>query len=890
MLDEKKFSPIEWEKIFDLMPEAVAIVDTRYRFEWVNRAMETFLGLPRQEILGKPCYSLVHKTDKPIEACPFHRQKTCGGGRESVEIEIPGRGLLVKIVTDPLLDGEDKVTRAIHYVSDLTSVKRAEQELGGRLLSLMNNIPGVVYRGLRDWSVVFIGADVERMTGSTPEEFLSGKAKWRDLIHPDDLKHVKNDFREAVHAGRKVLQVEYRAVHKDGTARWISDRRQLFFNDDGTFAYVDGLLLDISAQKKAEEELRTTHDKLQGLIEASPLPIMALAPDGTVMLWNPAAERVFGWTQKEVLGNFNPMVPEEKQDEFRLLRERVLKSGGFSGVEITRRKKDGSPIKISLSTAPLRNSEGNITGIMAVMDDITARKQAEETVVLERDFSDAVLNSLPGIFYLFEQTGKFLRWNVNFERVTGYSSEEIGRMHPLDLFADPDKGLIRERIREVFEKGASSAEAELVSKSGEKTTHFFTGQFFQGKEGACLIGTGIDITGQRKLEMQLQQSQKMEAIGRLAGGVAHDFNNLLTVIRGYSDLLLLQLEGTSAMRKQVEEIQKAGERASSLTRQLLAFSRKQVLQPKTIDLNEIVANTEKMLRRLIGEDIDLVTVLKPDLGLVLVDPGQVEQVLMNLAVNARDAMPKGGKVTIETVNVFLGEGYSKEHRVVKPGPYVMLAISDTGAGMDENTKTHLFEPFFTTKEKGKGTGLGLSTVYGIVKQSGGYVWVYSEVGKGATFKLYFPRNDGAGKETETEADGGSSPSGRETVLVVEDEDVVRELIRQILEESDYTVITAPDGEEAIEVATASKIPVHLVITDVIMPKMGGPEAAKSLEKLFPGVSILYMSGYTDEAIVRHGVLEPGISFLEKPFTPDALLRKVREVLNMRTKGQSRGLP
>jgi len=259
-------------------------------------------------------------------------------------------------------------------------------------------------------------------------------------------------------------------------------------------------------------------------------------------------------------------------------------------------------------------------------------------------------------------------------------------------------------------------------------------------------------------------------------------------------------------------------------------------------------------------------------------------------VNARDAMPKGGKVTIETVNVFLGEGYSKEHRVVKPGPYVMLAISDTGAGMDENTKTHLFEPFFTTKEKGKGTGLGLSTVYGIVKQSGGYVWVYSEVGKGATFKLYFPRNDGAGKETETEADGGSSPSGRETVLVVEDEDVVRELIRQILEESDYTVITAPDGEEAIEVATASKIPVHLVITDVIMPKMGGPEAAKSLEKLFPGVSILYMSGYTDEAIVRHGVLEPGISFLEKPFTPDALLRKVREVLNMRTKGQSRGLP
>ncbi|MDA8121064.1 MAG: PAS domain S-box protein [Deltaproteobacteria bacterium] len=886
---ENGVSNIDWEKIFDRMPDSVAVLDERQRFKWVNRAMEAFLDLPRGEILGKTCYSLVHKTSEPIEACPFHRAKT-SGEREAVDLEIPDKGLSLRVTIDPLFDGKGKVTGAIHYVSDLTSSRQAERELSDRLLSLMNNIPGVVYRGLRDWSIVFIGADVERMTGSTPEEFLAGKAKWRDLIHPDDLERVKNAFREAVRSGRKVLQVEYRGVHRDGTVRWISDTRQLFFDDDGTFAYVDGLLLDITAQRKAEEELRTTHDKLQGLVESSPLPIMALATDGTVTLWNPAAELVFGWTRQEVLGKFNPIVPEEKRDEFRLLRERVLKLGGFSGVEINRRKKDGSPIRISLSTAPLRNSEGDITGIMAVMDDITARKQAEETVVLERDFSDAVLDSLPGIFYLFDQAGKFLRWNGNFERVTGYSSEEIGRMHPLDLFAEPDKGLVQERIMEVFEKGASSVEAELVTKTGEKKVKYFTGQLFHGKGGPCLIGTGINVTERRKLEIQLQQSQKMEAIGRLAGGVAHDFNNLLTVIRGYSDLLLLQFEGTSVMRKQVEEIQKAGERATSLTRQLLAFSRKQVLQPKTIDLNEIVANTEKMLRRLIGEDVDLVTALKPELGLVLVDPGQVEQVLMNIVVNARDAMPKGGKVTIETSNVFLGEGYSKEHGIVKPGPFVMLAISDTGSGMDGDTKTHLFEPFFTTKEKGKGTGLGLSTVYGIVKQSGGYIWVYSEVGQGTTFKVYFPRNDGAGKEMEAEACGRTSPSGRETVLVVEDEEVVRDLVRQILEESGYTVLSASDGEEAIEVSAASKIPVHLVITDVVMPKMGGPEAARSLEKLFPGVGILYMSGYTDEAIVRHGVLEPGITFLEKPFTPDALLRKVREVLNLRTKGQSRGLP
>jgi two-component system cell cycle sensor histidine kinase/response regulator CckA len=889
-MDEKRFCPIDWEKIFDRAPEAIAIVDTRYRFEWVNRAMEAFLELPREEILGKTCHSLLHKATEPIEACPFHRQKIRGGGRESFEIEIPGRELLLKVVIDPMLDGEGNVAGAIHYISDQTSARRAEQELGGRLLSLMNNIPGVVYRGLKDWSLVFIGADVERITGRTPGEFLSGKARWRDLIHADDLEHVKDAFREAVRAGRKVLKVEYRAVHRDGTVRWISDRRQLNFNDDGTFAYVDGLLLDITAQRKAEEGLRATHDQLRSLVEASPVPIMALTLDGTVTLWNPAAERVFGWTQAEVLGKFNPMVPEGKRDEFRRLRERVSKEGGFSGVEITRNRKDGTSVDISLSTAPLRDVHGGVTGIMALMEDIRERKQAEEAIGRERDFSDAALNSLPGIFYLFDQEGKFLRWNGNFEEVTGYTAGEIARMHPLDLFAGPDRELIRERIGVVFEKGFSDAEAELVSKSGERTNYYFTGQIFRWKGMPCLIGTGIDITARRKLEEQLRQSQKMEAIGRLAGGVAHDFNNLLTVIRGYSDILLMKLEDTSAMRRPIEEIRKAGERASSLTRQLLAFSRKQVLQPKTMDLNEIVANTEEMLRRLIGEDVDLVTILKPDLGPVLVDPGQVEQVLMNLAVNSRDAMPDGGKVTIETRNVFLGEGASREGGAVKPGPYVMLAFSDTGAGMDESTKTRLFEPFFTTKEKGKGTGLGLSTVYGIVMQSGGDIRVYSEVGKGATFKIWFPRSDGSRGEEETEAGDIPPPLGRETVLVVEDEDEVRELVRQVLENSGYTVLTASDGVEAIEVATASKIPVHLVITDVVMPKMGGPEAAKSLEKRFPGVSVLYISGYTDEAIVRHGVLEPGISFLGKPFTADTLLRKVREVLKQWTRGESRGLP
>jgi nitrogen-specific signal transduction histidine kinase len=409
-------------------------------------------------------------------------------------------------------------------------------------------------------------------------------------------------------------------------------------------------------------------------------------------------------------------------------------------------------------------------------------------------------------------------------------------------------------------------------------THYFSGQLFHGKGGACIIGTGIDITERRKLEEQLQQSQKIEAIGRLAGGIAHDFNNLLTAIRGYSDLLLLRIDSSSPLRRDVEEIQKAGERAASLTRQLLAFSRKQVLQPKVLDLNAVVAGMDGMVRRLIGEDIDLVTVLKPGLWNVQADPGQVEQVIMNLVVNSRDAMPQGGKVTIETSNEELDDRYVRRHAVVKPGEYVRLSISDTGLGMDEVTKSRLFEPFYTTKEKGKGTGLGLSTVYGIVKQSGGYIWVYSETGKGAAFKVYFPRFRGATAEARREGTSGSAFYGRETVLVVEDEEVVRALVRGILEGNGYTVLTASDGVEAQKVGRSHKTPIHLIVTDVVMPKMGGREAAETLAQHLPGVKVLYMSGYTNDAIVRHGMIESGIPFLEKPFTPDALLRKVHQLL------------
>ncbi len=384
----------------------------------------------------------------------------------------------------------------------------------------------------------------------------------------------------------------------------------------------------------------------------------------------------------------------------------------------------------------------------------------------------------------------------------------------------------------------------------------------------------------RNTEKQLLQSQKLEAVGRLAGGISHDFNNLLTVILGYSDITKRNLAEGDPLRRNVDEILKASERAASLTRQLLAFSRKQVMQPKVFDLNTVVADLEKMLRRMIGEDIELCVSSETDLGNIKADPVQVEQVIMNLVVNARDAMPKGGKLSIETSNVYLDEAYARDHVTVAPGDYVMLAISDTGCGMDEETRLRIFEPFFTTKELGKGTGLGLSMVYGIVKQSGGNIWVYSEEDRGTTFKTYFPRVTAEAEEYKRTAHPCEVPKGSETILLVEDAEWVRTLARQVLETAGYRVLEAESADAAIRLCeNMNGDRIDLLLTDVVMPGMSGNDMSRILLKKQPGMPVLYMSGYTDDAIVRHGVLEAGINFLEKPFTPAALALKVREVIN-----------
>lgn len=513
------------------------------------------------------------------------------------------------------------------------------------------------------------------------------------------------------------------------------------------------------------------------------------------------------------------------------------------------------------------------------------RKQAQEQ--LSKLFQ--AVEQSPATVIIADTDGNIEYVNPKFTQLTGYTFEEVIGKNPRILKSGETPLEQYQLLWETITSGGEwRGEFHNKKKNGELYWESASISPIRNPEGVIthFLGVKEDITEHKQaekemavLQEQLRQSQKMEAIGSLAGGVAHDFNNSLTVIKGYSQLLLTGLKKDDPLRPDIEEIQKAAERAANLTRQLLAFSRRQILDMKVLDLNNILRDLDKMLRRIIREDIELVTLFAEDLGTVKTDPGQMEQVIMNLAVNARDAMPNGGKLTIETANGILDQEYARKHIAVKPGHYIMLSVSDTGCGMTPEVRDRVFEPFFTTKEKGKGTGLGLSTVYGIVKQSGGNIWVYSEPGQGTTFKIYLPRVDEPLEQLHEKATTEDTPRGNETILVVEDDEAVRKLAVRVLEKQGYTVLEAQQGNEALNVCQQRKEPFHLILVDVVMPDLSGRQLIESFKQIRQDFKVLYMSGYTDNAIVHHGVLEKGVNFIQKPFTFDGLARKVREVLD-----------
>jgi two-component system cell cycle sensor histidine kinase/response regulator CckA len=605
-----------------------------------------------------------------------------------------------------------------------------------------------------------------------------------------------------------------------------------------------------------------------------------------------AYEKVLGYTQEELQGSASlDQVHPLDRERVKRAAEQARATGVGATLEYRMRHKDGSWRVLESTSSVIKDAKGAAEKLIIVNRDITERKRASEALrVIESGFRSVIENAPYGI-YVADEAGHLLRVNPALQKMLGYDSQ--AELEKLTLARDvyTDSSLHR-RIFETAaaQKSFKDLEVEWKRKDGRIARARCSGLLVrEPDEGKTYIEVfAEDVTETRSLERQLQVAQKMEAVGRLSGGIAHDFNNLLSVIIGYSQVLKKRLDETNPLREHAEEIEKAGQRAAALTRQLLAFSRQQVLSPAPLSLNALITDLGKMIPRLIGEDIELLLQLDPAIGSVVADPGQIEQVVMNLVVNARDAMPNGGKLSIETANVILDETFTNHHPGSRAGRYVVLAVTDTGTGMSPQTLAHIFEPFFTTKEAGKGTGLGLATVYGVVKQSGGYIWVDSEVGRGSSFRTYLPQVEKTAR-TETAAPAREkSFRGNETVLLVEDSDALRKLAGSLLEQNGYHVLSAASGAEALVLSGKMAGRIHLLLTDVIMPGMNGKVLADHLAPLRAGLKVLFMSGYTRSAIADHGALESSTQLLQKPFSEEALLGKVREVLDtddaIRTEG------
>jgi PAS domain S-box-containing protein len=753
----------------------------------------------------------------------------------------------------------------------------SDEDAGFRTLFLNNPQAMWIYDAQTLQFLAVNNAAIEHY-GYSRAEFL--KLKISEIRPPEDVARLEEYVART--RSEEQSRSEWRHRVKDGSLIDVEVIQQkiTFRGREAKLAS----LRDITKEKKAEEALRVAERKYRLIFEEALIGLYQSTPDGRILSVNPAMGRMYGVNTPEEFVSYITDVqtqvyvePARRTEYKRLMAEH----GGVRNFEVQVYRKDGTKMWLAVNGRAVLEGDA-IVRYEGSAEDITERKNLENQLGLAQEQYRQIFESAIGGIFQSTPEGRYIKVNPAMAKMLGYDSPQDLIESITDItqqvYVDPTR---REEIRRLAPQGVvKDLECEVYRKDGSKM--WISAYVRAIVEGGVVVryeGMNTDITQRKLLEDQLRQAQKMEAVGQLAGGVAHDFNNALAVITGYSDLLQMSLPADSPSHRQAEEIAKAGRRAAGLTRQLLAFSRKQVIQPVVLDLNAATHELEKMLRRLIGEHIEISFKRSPGLGRVKVDPGQVEQVLMNLCVNARDAMPEGGRLCVETANVELDEVYARQHAFVVPGHYVMLSVSDTGCGMSPETQRRIYEPFFTTKESGKGTGLGLSTVYGIAKQNNGYIIVYSEVEKGTTFRLYLPRLEQCAKITETEPVSQEVAYGTETVMVVEDEEALRTLVRTCLESNGYQVLDAPDAATALQVAEKNGRSIDLLLTDMVMPGMGGRDLANRMLVLHPNAKVLFMSGYSNDLLNQQRTFEPGTELLEKPFTLLALLSKVGKVLH-----------
>jgi PAS domain S-box-containing protein len=715
-----------------------------------------------------------------------------------------------------------------------------------------------------------------RLVGYTEDELRS--LDFAALTHPEDLELNVRLRKEMLAGERDSFLLEKRYLKKGGGTVWVRTTVSATRSAVGDITSLIAIAEDISERKLAEKALRHSEERLRLITNLVPHGIFAKDSAGRHIFANPALAELAGLPVEQILGkdDFELVADRAQAEAYRADDLAVIRSGKKTVIsEELRTDLSGRTRILQTTKIPFTVAETGETAVLGVCVDVTEQKRVDAR------FRRLVDSNVQGVFF-WNTTGQITDANDAFLRMVGYQRDDLtaGRvswaaMTPPELVEQDErvlKELARAGVCEAYEK-------EFIGADGARVPVLMAPATFEDnpEEGFCFV---LDLSERRKLEQQLLRAQRLESIGTLAGGVAHDFNNILSVVLSFASLILADLKPGDPLRADVSEIVRAGERATDLTRQLLAFSRKQVLQPQVLDLGHVVLGMDKMLRRLLSEAIELSLIVPPSPpGRVLADPGQVEQIVMNLAVNARDAMPEGGRLIIEIADAELDAEYAELHHGVVPGSYVMIAVTDTGIGMDAATRERIFEPFFTTKEVGRGTGLGLSTVFGIVKQSQGHIWVYSEPGHGSSFKVYLPRVEQPADAVVPAPLEPTSLRGSETVLLVEDESQVRTTARAILQRHGYNVLEAQNGGEALLICEQFPATIHLLVTDVVMPRMSGRQVAERLSPMRPGMKVLYVSGYTEDSVIRAGVLDSSIAFLAKPITPNALLRKVREVLD-----------
>ena len=915
-----RFSEEKFAKAFRASPDAITITTVdEGRYIEVNDSFLRLSGYTREEVIGRTSLELNLWADPADRAClvePLRRNQPV----RDLELRFrnkSGRTGLTLVSADRLeLGGQDCL---LTVTRDLTEQKLKEGEVQRQqdfLRKVLDANPNLVF--VKDWDGKFTLANraVAEIYGTTPE----GLVGRTDADFNPNTQQVENFLRadrEVMSTGKeKLIPAEPVSDARSGEVRWFQTRKTPLFAGDGMATHVLGVSTDVSEHQRAARlqtalyriaetasspaDLRTMfaaiHAIVGGLMDARNFYIALYDPAAGLLSFpyfvdeedvTPASKKPGKGLTEYVLRTGQPLLASPEVFE-NLIRQGEAENVGAPSVDWL-----GVPLKAGEQTfgvlvvqsykENVRFSEtdkGILTFVSQQVANAIEHKRSEEALRRsEASYRSLIEGAAYGI-YRSDLQGRLLEVNPALVEMLGYDSEAdlLSRNLAADVYADPAERaqlIARHQDQDRFQ----GVEVNWKRKDGSVLAVRLTGRPVLDAEGRLEYFEGIveNVAERRALEDQLRQSQKMEAVGQLAGGIAHDFNNLLEVIMGYSDLLVESLPPEGPHRRQAEEIYKAGKRAAGLTRQLLAFSRKQVLQPRVLDLNAIVTDLTKLLRRTIGEHIEFAARLSPALGRVKADPNQLEQILMNLAVNARDAMPHGGSLQLETSNVTVDEAFAQQHTGLRPGDYVLLAVADTGSGMDLKVQARVFEPFFTTKEKGKGTGLGLATVYGIVKQSDGYIAVESAPGQGTRFRIYLPRVE-APATAPAQPEKPAAAAGSETILLVEDEESVRRLARAFLENRGYKVLEARDGPHAVEICEQRTVPIHLMVTDVVMPKMGGRELAQRVAPIRPEMKVLFVSGYTGDSLVLPG---PHAAFLEKPFGPGDLVKKVRQILDQK---------